>query len=138
MLKSSECAVHQVPRCPEILHDDVIAQCRLCTQATQIGQHIVPAGTFVYVLFHALHNSGRYWKNPDQFTPDRWTEKSTDNPSFLETFSHNDGSGHADSQSSVFEQKQKVAKRFLPFSDGPRSCVAQVLPSDWALILEEF
>ncbi|BDA51402.1 probable cytochrome P450 4V2 [Coccomyxa sp. Obi] len=51
---------------------------RLCAQPTQIGQHIVPKGFFVYVLFHALHNSGRYWKDPDQFQPDRWTGKSTE------------------------------------------------------------
>ena len=68
-----------------------------------------------------------YWEKPAVFCPDRWEKKGAH---YVQR-----GSCGAEvtlqqgSTTSLHEGASKEPyKRFLPFSEGPRSCVAQVLP----------
>ncbi len=56
----------------------------------------VPAGTRLVIPIHLLHRHPKYWKDPEEFRPERWLGK--EHPS-----SH------------------KYA--FMPFSNGPRNCI---------------
>ncbi len=58
----------------------------------------VPVGTRIIIPIHLLHRHPKYWKDPDEFRPERWLGK--EHPS-----SH------------------KYA--YMPFSNGPRNCIGQ-------------
>ncbi|KAK9812852.1 hypothetical protein WJX72_004712 [[Myrmecia] bisecta] len=85
---------------------------RYTTQPTQIGPYKVPKGVFVYVLFHHLHNSPGNWSDPDVFNPDRWLDDD-------EMYYQPAADGMAD------DKDANRFKKFLPFSEGPRSCIGQ-------------
>lgn len=98
--------------------------CRLTDKKTQIGQYTVPKGTFVYVLFHNLHNSPLYWDRPTAFWPERWQEKGAQ---YVQTLGQPPIDLQQTDRASMGNNSKDALKRFLPFSDGPRSCIAQVL-----------
>lgn len=56
----------------------------------------VPAGTRLTIPIHLLHRHPNYWKNPDEFKPERWMGEK--NPS-------------------------SNTCAFMPFSHGPRNCI---------------
>ncbi|KAL1449436.1 hypothetical protein WDU94_001940 [Cyamophila willieti] len=56
----------------------------------------LPAGTTVFVNIYALHRDPRYYTNPDQFDPSRWSSDLV---------------------------AQRPANCFMPFSTGPRNCI---------------
>lgn len=66
----------------------------------ELGEFDVPAGTLVCVSPYILHRDERFWKEPERFDPDRFTEeRSADRPDYA----------------------------YIPFSGGPRHCVGRHL-----------
>ena len=39
----------------------------------QLGEHLVPAGSFLYLSQYVVHHDARYYPDPDRFDPTRWT-----------------------------------------------------------------
>ncbi len=69
------------------LHDD------------KIGEHIIPANTYILWSTYALHRHPDFWEEPERFDPERFTpERSANRPR------------HA----------------YIPFSNGPRLCIGNV------------
>lgn len=87
--------------------------CRFTDKSLSLQSVTIPKGSFVYVSFYALHNSGHLWDNPDKFTPERWL-----------SFETQDATHHVNSTSTHGPIKKELP--YLPFSSGPRSCIAQV------------
>lgn len=62
----------------------------------RFGEYTVPAGCLVMLHLQALHKDPRQWPEPEQFRPQRFLDESA-----------------------------STAWRWLPFINGPRSCVGQ-------------
>ena len=71
---------------------------RRATRDLQIGGTEVPKGAIVLACQWAVHRSGRFFSNPTEFDPDRWT---------------------ADLQRTLPKYV------FFPFGGGPRSCIGE-------------
>lgn len=64
----------------------------------QMGEIVVPAGSTLLMSPYAMHRDPRFWKNPEEFDPDRWADKaSADQPKFA----------------------------FFPFGAGTRVCIGE-------------
>lgn len=118
---------------------------RYTDRTTSIGGHRIPRGVFVYVLFHHMHNSTKLWDQPDRFLPERWdTEDGSYSPET--TITKPKAAGDAAGAAGWCQPQVQVTARagecvsdadhsaapyrkFLPFSDGPRSCPGQVCQS---------
>ena len=89
--------------------------CRITDQDFYLENLRIKSGSFIYVSLYALHMSGLLWDKPEVFNPNRW-------------FSHGH---HRDSRAYDTTLTTEIDDRmrtFLPFSNGPRSCIAQVSP----------
>jgi enediyne biosynthesis protein E7 len=64
----------------------------------KIGQYDVPANTIVEVNLTIIHRNPKYWKNPNDFIPRRWTDE---------------------------EETSRHPFAFVPFSAGARNCVGK-------------
>jgi cytochrome P450 len=71
---------------------------RRATQDLQIGKTTIPKGAIVLACQWAVHRSERYYSNPAQFDPDRWTAEF---------------------------QRTLPKYAFFPFGGGPRSCIGE-------------
>jgi cytochrome P450 len=40
-----------------------------------VGKYTIPAGSSILMSQYVMHNNTRYYENPEQFNPDRWTEE---------------------------------------------------------------
>lgn len=60
-----------------------------------LGQFKIKKDTLIGVSFYELHRNPRYWKNPDEFIPERF----------------------------LGEQKKESMQYFYPFGAGPRMCI---------------
>ena len=100
---------------------------RFTTQPTQVGDYMVPPGVFVYILFHRLHNSAKLWHEPDAFRPERWDAQPAKEPPGMphEAAESRDAAAGIPGAAAA-ELDRGDAKAYLPFSEGSRSCVAQV------------
>jgi cytochrome P450 len=75
---------------------------RQATKDTVIGPYAISSGTDVLMSQYVVHHDPRFYENPEQFNPDRWTK----------------------------EMKAKLPKfAYFPFGGGPRSCVGE--PFAW-------
>lgn len=69
---------------------------RMAIEDDVVGGVRVPKKTWIGVVTHALHRHPRYWRDPERFDPDRFTEaESATRPKFA----------------------------YLPFGAGPRTCI---------------
>jgi cytochrome P450 len=71
---------------------------RRATQDLRIGGTAIPKGAIVLACQWAVHRSNRYFSNPTQFDPDRWTAEF---------------------------QRTLPKYAFFPFGGGPRSCIGE-------------
>lgn len=80
----------------------------------RLNNYDVSKGSFVYVSLYSLHTNQLLWENPGSFDPGRWSlNDGQDDPNALKDALVDGASGNINI--------------FLPFSNGPRSCIAQVL-----------
>eukprot|EP00882_Tetradesmus_deserticola_P015170 GHRQ01016154.1.p1 GENE.GHRQ01016154.1~~GHRQ01016154.1.p1 ORF type:complete len:527 (+),score=223.12 GHRQ01016154.1:158-1738(+) len=84
---------------------------RVAGKDMAVGPYKVPAGTVVGTPLFAIQNSSHNWEKPEEFIPERWLDVP------VETYVY-------DSTSSTSGGKRGIA--FMPFSEGPRTCVGQV------------
>lgn len=61
---------------------------------------VIPAGTFIMIPTSGLHHDERYWKNPEKFDPERFTDENI---------------------------KTRPQFSYIPFSEGPRICIGGFL-----------
>jgi cytochrome P450 len=48
-----------------------------------VGDYTIPTGSSILMSQYVMHHDSRYYENPEQFNPDRWTEEfKTDLPRF--------------------------------------------------------
>ncbi|XP_042495785.1 geraniol 8-hydroxylase-like isoform X1 [Macadamia integrifolia] len=94
-----------IPRCP--------------SQSCIVGGYMIPKGSMIFVNAWAIHRDPKYWKNPLEFSPER----------FLETSEEFDYSGND--------------FRFIPLGSGRRVCVGvplaeRMLPHILGSLLHSF
>lgn len=95
---------------------------------------VLPAGTIVILSIVTVHRSPRYWPGPpdgppdlDEYVPERWFRGSSPQ----EEEEEEDELGLASSSSSQLSSPpdhslfRPVRGSFVPFSDGPRSCLGR-------------
>jgi sterigmatocystin biosynthesis cytochrome P450 monooxygenase len=68
----------------------------------EYGQRYPTEGCHVFMINGALHRNPKYWKNAEQFVPDRWLTE-------------------------VEDDMHPVEGAWRPFQLGPRSCIGQTL-----------
>jgi cytochrome P450 family 6 len=61
---------------------------------------VIEAGTTIMIPIYCLHNDVRYWENPDEFNPERFTAENI---------------------------QKRHPFTFIPFSEGPRQCIGMRL-----------
>ncbi len=67
-----------------------------------LGEYSIPAGSFILMSQYVMHHDPRFYENPDQFNPDRWTK----------------------------QMQEKLPKfAYFQFGGGPRVCVGE--PFAW-------
>ncbi|XP_023564471.1 cytochrome P450 3A8-like [Octodon degus] len=69
---------------------------RVCKKDAKINGMFIPRGTIVMIPIFVLHHDPRYWKNHEDFCPERFSKKNKEN---IEPYT------------------------YLPFGAGPRSCI---------------
>lgn len=91
-------------------------QCDACRRFTDqdllLSDLKVSKGTLIYVSLFALHTSRLLWDKAETFAPERWISRDGQIPEIDKVISHG---------------TDDKARLFLPFSNGPRSCIAQVI-----------
>jgi len=82
------------------LYPPVYTIFRTPTEPVELDGYEVPAGTSLMLPQWAVHHSERYWENPDEFDPERWSPERS-------------------------EGRHRFA--FFPFGGGPRHCIGKHL-----------
>jgi len=72
---------------------------RLSVEEHSFGQFLIPKGSLVLVSPFVMHRDRRFWRDPEQFRPERWFERS------------------------VKEAGQSFT--YFPFSSGVRRCIGE-------------
>ena len=72
---------------------------------TKVGEYDIPAGTEIALILYISQTSPDNWVNPKKFDPERFMDKSAENPNRIDSGT------------------------FLPFSQGKRHCIGKILAS---------
>eukprot|EP00803_Ostreobium_quekettii_P003960 evm.model.scf_299.5 EVM.evm.TU.scf_299.5 scf_299:47567-52179(-) len=75
---------------------------RKLNQDRQVGKHLLPKGTALWVPTYAVHRSAANWDAPAAFDPARWDAENA-------------------------SEGRRGGKRYIPFGSGPRACLGQAL-----------
>jgi len=81
------------------LYPSVPTIARSMTEDTQVGKHVIPKGTDVYIHPYIIHRQEDCWENPFEFIPERHVADEGAEP--------------------------RNAYALVPFSAGPRNCIGQ-------------
>ncbi|KAG2494403.1 hypothetical protein HYH03_007455 [Edaphochlamys debaryana] len=88
---------------------------RQASREVKLGGYTVPKGTMLWIPVYALQRSPHVWgPDAEEFKPERWTAATT-------------GASEADEDEVVRSAGTMSARGWLPFSEGPRSCIGQSL-----------
>ncbi|MFD5452977.1 cytochrome P450 [Streptomyces sp. NPDC127100] len=80
------------------IYPPVWALGRKCVQDTELGGHLIPAGTEVLYSIYAVHHDPKTYDNPEAFDPDRWLPERA---------------------------RQVPRSAFMPFGAGVRNCIGE-------------
>jgi cytochrome P450 len=80
------------------IRPSVWALSRLTNEEYKIGKYVIPSDSVIFISQYAMHNSPKYYSDPDKFKPDRWTKES------------------------LFELPRFA---YFPFGGGVRSCIGE-------------
>ena len=69
---------------------------RVAVADDRVGNVVIPRGSMIIVYVYGAHHAPRYWHNPENFDPERFTKE---------------------------EMKLRTPFTFLPFGGGPRVCI---------------
>ena len=69
---------------------------RRAEEATELGDYVLPARTWVGIVTWALHRHPEFWPDPERFDPDRFAPERAEERNFF---------------------------AYLPFAAGPRTCI---------------
>jgi cytochrome P450 len=79
------------------LYPPVWSMAREAVQDTELGGHVVPRGTQVWICTWVVQHSPIWFRDPDAFRPERWGAETSELPKFA----------------------------WFPFGGGPRVCIGQ-------------
>jgi cytochrome P450 len=82
------------------LYPPVYTIFRTPTESVELGGYEVPTSANLMLPQWAVHHSERYWDDPEQFDPERWSDERS-------------------------EDRHRFA--FFPFGGGPRHCIGKHL-----------
>ena len=57
------------------IRPSVWALSRLTNEEYKIGEYVIPNNSVIFMSQYAMHNSPKYYINPDIFNPERWTKE---------------------------------------------------------------
>ncbi|XP_047130699.1 steroid 17-alpha-hydroxylase/17,20 lyase isoform X2 [Hydra vulgaris] len=99
MLHLMQAAIHETLRLSSVVPLGLVHK---AMENSSICGKFVPKGALILTNLWSMHHDESYWKNAMSFYPERWLEKSG-------------------------EFNYKLGYAYLPFSNGPRSCLGETL-----------
>jgi cytochrome P450 len=57
------------------IRPSVWALSRLTNDEYKIGEYVIPSNSIIFMSQYAMHNNPKYYTDPDNFNPDRWTKE---------------------------------------------------------------
>ena len=57
------------------IRPSVWALSRLTNEEYKIGEYVIPNSSVIFMSQYAMHNSPKYYVDPDKFIPERWTKE---------------------------------------------------------------
>ncbi|HJS65461.1 MAG TPA: cytochrome P450 [Nitrososphaeraceae archaeon] len=57
------------------IRPSVWALSRLTNEEYKIGEYVIPSNSIIFMSQYAMHNSAKYYADPDKFIPERWTKE---------------------------------------------------------------
>ncbi|HJT85009.1 MAG TPA: cytochrome P450 [Nitrososphaeraceae archaeon] len=57
------------------IRPSVWALSRLTNEEYKIGEYLIPRNSVIFMSQYAMHNSPKYYADPDKFIPERWTKE---------------------------------------------------------------
>ncbi|EIE21561.1 cytochrome P450 [Coccomyxa subellipsoidea C-169] len=106
------------------------------------GALTIPRGTLLWMPHHAMHNTSANWDQPHSFLPERWMEPEAEYAQKECGLPMQLRKGLTSKQGSNLCNGERP-KRYMPFAEGPRSCVGKnlansTLPLTLATLLSHF